>query len=320
VLLIGLDSGGSKTDARLAQPAVDGRLEILGHGLAGPGNPRAVGSEVAGAALIQALSQAMQQAGVKAADVAALCLAVAGAAREAEQQALTVQVRSLGLCCPLRFVHDGWAALAAAHADLVGVALIAGTGSFGFGRNRENLTARVGGWGHLFGDEGSGYWLALRGLQAVARQADGRGAATLLTERVLAHWQLNEPAALIGKLVSEHVDRRQLSQLAPLVLQTAEAQDEVARDLVREAARHLAEHVAALVRQLQLPPAGFPWCVAGGLLVHSPLLQGMLNAHLRELGYDPILPTLVREPVLGALRLALQLAEVTGSSKPGPDE
>ena len=36
---------------------------------------------------------------------------------------------------------------------------------------RKGLGNRVGGWGEVFGDEGSGYWIGLRGLNAFTRIA-----------------------------------------------------------------------------------------------------------------------------------------------------
>ena len=74
-----------------------------------------------------------------------------------------------------RMEDEGWAN--ARENDAMGVALISGTGSFAFGRNAGGDTARVGGWGFRFGDEGSGYALAVAGLRAACRWADGRGPA-----------------------------------------------------------------------------------------------------------------------------------------------
>ncbi len=54
-------------------------------------------------------------------------------------------------------MHDAEAVLAAADAGASGVALIAGTGSFAFGRGEGDRVVRAGGWGYLLGDEGSGF-------------------------------------------------------------------------------------------------------------------------------------------------------------------
>jgi N-acetylglucosamine kinase-like BadF-type ATPase len=54
-----------------------------------------------------------------------------------------------------------------------GISIVAGTGSIGYGE-RAGAAARSGGWGELFSDEGSAYWIACRGLNLFARMSDGR--------------------------------------------------------------------------------------------------------------------------------------------------
>ena len=53
--------------------------------------------------------------------------------------------------------------------------LIAGTGSIAYGEF-DGRTARAGGWGELFSDEGSAYWIAREGLKLFSRMSDGRSA------------------------------------------------------------------------------------------------------------------------------------------------
>src|SRR6185437_6227673 len=79
----------------------------------------------------------------------------------------------------------------------VGVALIAGTGSIAVGRNAAGVAARVGGWGHLLGEEGSGYAIGSAALNAAVRAADGRGEPTSLLQRILATWGLSAAPELI---------------------------------------------------------------------------------------------------------------------------
>ena len=95
-------------------------------------------------------------------------------------------------------IEDAALLLAAGTPDGWGVAVVAGTGSMAFARGTDGRTARAGGWGPLLGDEGSGYALALSGLRAAARAADGRAQATLLTDRLLAACGLSRPEDLVG--------------------------------------------------------------------------------------------------------------------------
>ena len=77
------------------------------------------------------------------------------------------------------------------------LALICGTGSIVYGRTVTGELLRAGGWGYLFGDEGSGYAIGIAALRAVMRAYDGRGRETLLSELVLGRYGLHTPPELI---------------------------------------------------------------------------------------------------------------------------
>src|SRR5581483_5378036 len=124
-----------------------------------------------------------------------------------------------------------------------GVALVAGTGSMAFARAPDGRTARAGGWGYLLGDEGSGYALALAALRAVVRDADGRGPATRLTSRLLAHFGAVLAQDLVRLVYGGGVDRAALAAVAPYVLEAAAAGDEVAAEIMAGQAEELADLV-----------------------------------------------------------------------------
>src|SRR5437899_818016 len=77
------------------------------------------------------------------------------------------------------------------------VLVLSGTGSCCFGRTADGRTAKVGGWGHLLGDKGSGYEIGLRALRAVVYYFDRDGEWSGLGQRILRALQLNEPNDLI---------------------------------------------------------------------------------------------------------------------------
>ncbi len=201
-------------------------------------------------------------------------------------------------------IEDAALLLAAGTPLGVGVAVVAGTGSMAFARAADRRTARAGGWGPLLGDEGSGYAIALAGLRAAARSADGRAPVTPLTDRLLAAFGLTRPQELIGAVYRGN-DRAALAALAPLVLDAAEAGDPVAEGIIREAAGELAAAAAAAARSLDLG-AAFPVALAGGLLVAAPCYRERFLAALADRGLTAAPVALVREPAEGALRLALE--------------
>ncbi|MBI3742606.1 MAG: BadF/BadG/BcrA/BcrD type ATPase, partial [Chloroflexi bacterium] len=162
-----------------------------------------------------------------------------------------------------------------------------------------------GGWGFLIGDEGSAYDLARRALNAITQAADGRGEKTRMVEMILQFWKLKAPMEIIPRVYRSDLKPAEFAQLAPLVLRAAEAGDAVAREIISDAARELALAIFAVARALRFAEEKIPLALAGGLLLGAELLQKELWARLKE-NFAPI--ALVREPVVGAVKIARELA------------
>jgi N-acetylglucosamine kinase-like BadF-type ATPase len=312
-LLIGIDGGGSKTVCWLAAASpgggtdAAGGAEPLGRGLAGPANPQSVGWEAAVRELGRAVAAAFADAGMSQSAAAAACIGLAGGDRDSVREPLGRWAAECGLAARFLATHDALPILAAGTPGGHGIALISGTGSFAFGRAASGRTARAGGWGYLFGDEGSGYAIAVAALRAVAQAADGRGPATALTGRLLHELQAAEPARLIEAVYGGGADRHLLAGLAPAVLETADRDDAVARQLVDAAATDLACQVDAVVQSLGIDRHSFALALGGGLLVNSERLRTTVQAHLSERRLTPGSVQLVPESVAGAIRLAREL-------------
>jgi N-acetylglucosamine kinase-like BadF-type ATPase len=304
-LWLGVDGGGSRTVALLATRG-SGTFgeQVLGRGESGASNLRAVGEEQAVRALDEAVTRAFAAAGLMRVPVRAACLGVAGAGREEEQRVLGDWAMRVNLATHVEVLPDVALLLLAGTPDGWGVGVVAGTGSIAYGRAVDGRTARAGGWGSLLGDEGSGYALALGGLQAVARAADGRGPATMLTKLLLAGLGVQEPQGLIARLYNGGWDRVAVARLTPLVLDAAEQGDAVARELVEDGAKELAEAAAAVVRKLEFDPTAVPVALSGGLLLERPSYRERLQRGLVAIGIQGIPVTLVAEPARGAVRLA----------------
>jgi N-acetylglucosamine kinase-like BadF-type ATPase len=288
-LFLGIDGGGSKTLAVI----VDAAGRECGRGVAGSSNHEVVGLEAAVAAIHLAAERAAHAA--KAAlPVASACLGLAGVDHPGDIERLSPRVASLARA--VRISNDAELALSALPGQ-VGVALIAGTGSIALGRDTLGHTARVGGWGHIFGDEGSGYAIGRAGLQAAARASDGRGSTTTLLQGILSAWELGAPELLLAR-VYQPFDKTAIAALAPLVLTLATAGDQAARRIEADAARELALAVTTVARTLNFPLGALPLVFAGGVLVH--------NEGLRALVVDgvawTVTPVVVAEPAQSAAR------------------
>ena len=120
-----------------------------------------------------------------------------------------------------------------------GINVISGTGSMTYGE-RQGVGHRVGGWGELFGDEGSAYWVATQGLNAFSRMSDGRLARgplyALIKERLQLAGDLDVVSLVIDKWSG---NRSSIAALATTVCEAARADDEVSAGILSAAVAEL---------------------------------------------------------------------------------
>ena len=302
-LVIGVDGGGTKTVAWLAQLAPDKSEVVLGQGRAGPGNPRAAGFDIAQANIEAAVAAAFAAAGRTRVPAAAACLALAGAGRAAEQDRIRAWAISRGMAEKVKVVADIEPILAAASPKNWGVALICGTGSLVWGRNRAGEVVRCGGWGYLLGDEGSAYAIALAGLRAAVRAADGRGPATALLGSFQERLSAERPEEIIDRIYRPEMTRERIAQLAETVFSAADG-DAVAESIIAAAAVELAEAIAIVARRLGFQAAAYPLAVAGGVVLNQAGYCELIRSRLRQAGLEPAGMERVAEPVRGTVALA----------------
>jgi N-acetylglucosamine kinase-like BadF-type ATPase len=301
-LVLGIDGGTARTVAWLSLRL--GGDAPLGCGLAGPANPHAVGFDRAREHLERAVDEAFASARIKRATVSAACAAIAGVGREVDRRPFERWAEQRRLARRFVLTHDAQPVLAAGTPHGWGIALIAGAGSFAYGRSPKGRSGRVGGWGHLVGDEGSLYSIGLAALRAVIRAEDGRGEPTRLTALLLGRLSLDGVADLAPALYSGRVDRSKIAELASAALDAAAEGDPAAAAVVDEATDQLAEMTQTLVIRLSLPVACFPLALTGAALLHGNDIQRRLGAALaaRRLAPDPV--SAAADPVAGAVMIA----------------
>lgn len=305
--IIGIDGGGSKTAAWLANVAPDGTAVVIGRGSSGAVNIQSVGTATALENLDHALNAAFREAKVERGKVDAAVLCLAGSSREENQRVFRSWADHTCLAHNFEIVSDALPVLAAASPQGLGVALLSGTGSFAFGRNTSGKTARSGGWGFLFGDEGSGYWIAVAALRAVVRAADGRGPATQLVDLVLDRLEIQSPQELVSAVYPKASDRAWLAAMARLVTEADRQQDLVAREILDSAASELASMVAAVAHSLGFADRAYCLGLAGGTLLQAGMIE-RVELQLRRRDLYPSALRTVPEPVAGAVQLACDLA------------
>jgi N-acetylglucosamine kinase-like BadF-type ATPase len=155
----------------------------------------------------------------------------------ADKQAILGEVIPAGI---LVVTHDALIALAGATGGEPGVITIAGTGSIAFGRNGSGETARAGGWGYLFGDEGGGFDIVRQALRAALRHEEGWGPPTSLHGMLLESSSARDANEALHIFYTLDWPRPRVAALAARVDEAALQGDAVARDILHNAAQNLA--------------------------------------------------------------------------------
>ncbi len=307
--VLGIDAGGTKTVGYLADE--DGT--VLAEARGGGANLQVAGEEGAERVLGAVMEQAL---GGEAVRPDAICLGMAGADREIDGRVVRGILRRLGGKARTLVVNDALLALVAGVNDAPGIVIICGTGSIAYGRSGRGVAARSGGWGHLMGDEGSGYWIGLRALRAVARAADGRGPATGLTGRLLTDFGVLKPSELNPAVYDRKPTLPAVAALSLHVEAERAAGDAVAAGILEEAAQELVAAASSVTARLGMSEESFAFILAGGVFAGVPWLGDQLGRRLSGVAPRSTVSRLRVEPALGAVRLAL--AEARGGAKVPP--
>lgn len=267
-LFLGVDGGQSGTKAVIG----DERGRILGAGEAGPCNHAAAGEGRAKLerAVKGCVAAACLQAGLDAdaVEFAAACFGMSGGPDD-KREILAAVLRVQHLVV----TNDAVIALAGATRNGQGIITIAGTGSIAFGRNAEGRTARAGGWGYVFGDEGGGFDIARQALRCVLRMEEGWGPRTALRERLLEATGSAGANEMLHRFYTDEWPRSRVAKLARVVDAVAVEGDAVAQAVMRGAAQQLAM-LAGAVREML-------W--AGGETIEVAYIGGVFESEaLRE--------------------------------------
>ncbi|KAD3455991.1 N-acetylglucosamine kinase [Arthrobacter yangruifuii] len=304
---LGVDGGGSKTAFVLISEAGDVLAEAKG--------PSCYyfeeGIDLVEQVLGHGITAVSEQSGIAASDITQAFFGLPGYGEVSADVPVLNSIPG-SLLGTARYSCDndmicGWSGSLAA-AD--GINIISGTGSMTYGE-REGRTHRAGGWGELFGDEGSAYWIAVRGLNAFSRMSDGRLPRGPLYEALKSRVDVRNDLDLVGIVLNQwHGRRTAIADLSKTVVEAAELGDATARQILIDACVELAGIVDATARELRYPPEDIvPVSYSGGMFTAPYLLEifkSVIGSRSRH--YELRAPLL--DPGIGA---ALYAAKVTGS-------
>jgi N-acetylglucosamine kinase-like BadF-type ATPase len=240
---LGVDGGQSGTAALIGD--AEGRM--VGWGTAGPCDHVSSGEarEKFLRVMRECIGQAMANAGIQKGRFRSACFGLSGGPDD--KAALVHEVVHADR---MAVTDDAKIALAGATGGDPGVVVIGGTGSIAFGENARGEIARAGGWGYIFGDEGSGFDIARRAMRAVLREFENRGARTALTPALLEATGTSDANEMLHLFYTPEWPRSRVARLAQTVDRLAEESDPVAFAILECAAEDLAELAAAVRVQL----------------------------------------------------------------------
>lgn len=267
-MLIAVDAGGTRTRAAVID--VTGRL--LGLGIAGPGNPTAVGREAADAAIVAAVTAALADAGTPGERITGGAVCSAGQ-HDADRVRTILAGARINTQTPVVLVGDAVGAYLAVADEPTGLALVVGTGSVAIRVEDTRIAEVFDGAGWLLGDLGSGFWLGQAVVQAVAADIDGRGPRTALTADALSRIGAADVSSWGGGRRPELMQLLRHCYTAPPVELAAFAEIAFAHARADPVAAHIVEagakHVAATLRAARASAPGTPIACSGSVLIRG---------------------------------------------------
>lgn len=263
---LGIDGGGTKTKAVL----LDRDKNRLGEFIGGPMNYQVI----KGSGVRDRILEAAKFLGADL-EKTSVGVGVAGAGRENEIREIENLLAESGVK-NFKVSNDAHIALLGAHNGEDGAFLISGTGSIGYVLNSEKVS-RVGGFGHLLGDEGSGYWIGMTLLKKLFKGSDRRGRySEILMEKVLETLNLHSRDELL-KWVYTNTEKGKIASLARIVF------DNIGEPMAQEITEEAAEDLKELIRTLKGASETMKISFGGGIIENPTPVKKLLIEKLSEI-------------------------------------
>jgi N-acetylglucosamine kinase-like BadF-type ATPase len=297
--VIGVDGGGTKTEAALA--TLDGK--ILRVVRAGPSNLRNVGIKKAA----ENIAIAIKKVSIKRGKILSIFIGLAAIEEEfkVKKEKIKREIRKkLKFRGKLEIGSDQIVAFRSGTDEKNGIVLISGTGCVCHGW-KNGKEAKTSGWGWL-NDEGSGFWIGQKGFQAVFKELDGRGEKTLITKLVFKKWKLKDREDFLKRVYSED-SVRQVSLISRIVDEAAKKGDRIARKIMEEAGKELVFSAKKVIEKLNFKKEEFPVLLIGRVF-ESEIVLKIVKIEIKKIAPKAqfLIPQPKIDPVIGAVKLAIE--------------
>ncbi|WEA38108.1 N-acetylglucosamine kinase [Lysinibacillus fusiformis] len=309
--VLAIDGGGTKTTAVIC----DEKGQCFAQIQTTRSNPTAMDQPYF-EATIHSIMQSLQQQNHQIVAEITSCFAGMAGVKELQAESIVESILRQYVCSSASITvdNDALIALYAGTLGKAGIVQIAGTGAITMGYDKQQHFHRVGGWGYLFDDEGSGYDLGVQLLKAVLQSYDGRAPSTILTEAVLKHFSVEHVPQLIASVYGEEHPRTVIAPLSAYIVAAADDGDLVAKRIIEEACQNYFKAIKACYLRMVWRQEEVPVVLSGGVFTH----ENYFVPRLQAMAMQETLPFRFKTPALpligGAVIAALQQMNVQFSS------
>lgn len=299
--ILGVEGGGTKTSWVLVEPSGES-FTVVDQGKLPASNLRLTSREKLGA-IFRQLPQQADRVG----------MFLAGCATDEDRNTLRSLCAEIWPSAKITVGSDRDSGLAAALCKGDGIAVNAGTGASVTGRRGDRIE-KAGGWGHILGDAGGGYFISLQALRFVLREYDLHRGEAQLTAAVLRALGLNSRDDLVRW--AQTADKMDVATLAPVIFEAAMNGDESVMKIVEEGAGVLSEYTAAVAERLGLLAPKV--VLLGSLFQRDGVYVHAFKRKLKKNLSDARVSMSEHPPEMGAAWLAAHMEERPILERPTP--
>lgn len=303
--IIGIDGGGTKTVLKIAD--LEGNLII--ENIGSSCNINSIGEAAVLSMLKELIDSTITKLKIKLEQVKLICIGTAGVDTDKDKFILKQMIRATGFKNKIVVTNDSEIALYGGVGGEEGIILISGTGSICYGRNAEGKSKRAGGWGHLIGDEGSGYYIGINAIKKIVKGYDGIEQETVMADLILEHLKLKNAEDLIEFVYRSGAGKAEIAALAKLVDEAYKKGDSLAEEILLKSAFELFLCSKAVIDYLNLNNKDIILAVNGSVITKNKFVYSEFNRLIKN-NYPRIRVSKMKyDAAWGAVLLAMQELE-----------
>lgn len=294
--VIGIDGGGTKTECLLA----DENGVIIASSVGGPTNPNVIKSSLLWQTFKRLLHHLKEQASDQYNHVTHIFAGISGVGNENNQREIMRIITELvSETVHVDVYPDPINALYSGTFGEPGIVQISGTGSITYGINKELKHDRVGGWGYLFGDEGSGYDIGRQGISRSLKAFDGRGQTTILLEMLYDYFNVKDGQELIHEIYTSPMPKDKIAPISQIVFQAYKLSDAVALEIITNVVNELTSSILTLHNKLFQGTKQVQLVLCGGIFTEKKIVPTLIKSELNQSNLSIVIPEV--SPVGGSL-------------------